>query len=1206
MGLNSTSTIKINDLLCEGTIEGLVNSEKFIYLDETPIKSTDGTRNFDTDSVNWDFRLGGATQSRLSGYLDDGTSTVTTVNAEVGSNYSETLNSTNEVSSRNYGGGQVVRQITDTDVESFHVLFSIPALFSTAQEGLAKGQLFNATVHLRVQVQPQGGSYQTVYHQDITGISTTDYDYNRNLRFITLTEVLGSTVTVTTSLPHNLTVGEDVNIKNVKSSTNTTGENNLGYNGTFNVTTIVNSKQFKYNTTDVDGIEHTVGTFTAGQLATRDSNLPRFERNDGKTNFYIYRNETISNYIEGQQDGIYHLFVLNASNQIPDQFTDLSYSQNVVDLYPQLDRDNPTDNPSASVSFAKRSPLGDVATNFLKDSLTRETTDKVLKDFGVGLRISTVGTDTNEAELTFDRAHNFGSLVEGTITGSMSGYANGTHYDVKILDTSSTPTGSNWNGATANVTVSGGAINLDGVEIVDSGAAYSAGTYYFDNTSTLGAGNNGASYVVTADGIRGNVGDVVQVTGIGTETDSYSKITQVNTTTKISIAKTGGDPLPVANQFLLHLGSPISISGTPSFSNSVTTFTTTSAHGLSKGSSFRVLDTSNNNAGDFTVKDRNSVTQFTATTTSALTSPSLIVRHGMSANNAVSDSSGENLAVRGYSFYGGDVLTLTSAVNNNPATVTLEVDLPSSGIGTMARFPLGSYIQIDNEIMRVASSTLSGSSSNKITVIRGALGSDRSAHDVNSLIRKIDPIAVEFRRPSILRASGHTFEYVGYGPGNYSTGLPQVQVKTLTEREEFLVQSQERSCGAVVYTGMNNRGDFFIGNKRVSSATGQERTFDAPVPTVTGENPSRLSVIFDEVIVKERIVVEGGKSNKILSQFDGPVTFNSTVKFNDGMLVAGTAKFTGELIFESETGDAITYTTDSLFNANAKFKDNKKILLGNGTDSSSTTVGDTELYHNASNTVMNQTGTGNLQLQHGGGTKAEITSTGTTLSGTTATNVLNASGKITGDAGVHVPDNIAITLGDSSTPDLEIKHDTSTGNAKLKHNNSAASGLYLMSNKRVEITNEDATNLGLRFNYSGNHEIELFHGGTDGTARLKTTSDGIEIGNAVSNGNINARGDITAYYTSDERLKDNITPIPDALDKVMSISGNTFDWNENTKKEGSETGVIAQEIEKLGLPDVVTTRDDEYLAVKYEKLVPLLIEAIKELKNEVDELKKGK
>jgi len=175
MGLNSTSTIKIIDLLCEGTIEGIVDSEKGIYLDETPIEASDGIRNFDTDSVSWDFRLGGATQARLDNYLDNGTSTVTTVNAEVGSNYSETLNASNEVSNRDYGQGQVVRQITDTDVESFHVLFSIPALFSTAQEGLAKGQLFNATVRLFVYVQPQGGSYQQVFHRDVIGISTTDY-----------------------------------------------------------------------------------------------------------------------------------------------------------------------------------------------------------------------------------------------------------------------------------------------------------------------------------------------------------------------------------------------------------------------------------------------------------------------------------------------------------------------------------------------------------------------------------------------------------------------------------------------------------------------------------------------------------------------------------------------------------------------------------------------------------------------------------------------------------------------------------------------------------------------------------------------------------------------------------------------------------------------------------------------------------------------
>ena len=75
---------------------------------------------------------------------------------------------------------------------------------------------------------------------------------------------------------------------------------------------------------------------------------------------------------------------------------------------------------------------------------------------------------------------------------------------------------------------------------------------------------------------------------------------------------------------------------------------------------------------------------------------------------------------------------------------------------------------------------------------------------------------------------------------------------------------------------MNNRGDFYIGNKRAISTTGEETTFDAPTPTVTGQDPSRLSVIFDEVVVKERIIIEGGKSNRVLSQFDG--LLHSTMK----------------------------------------------------------------------------------------------------------------------------------------------------------------------------------------------------------------------------------------------------------------------------------------------------------------------------------------
>ena len=115
-----------------------------------------------------------------------------------------------------------------------------------------------------------------------------------------------------------------------------------------------------------------------------------------------------------------------------------------------------------------------------------------------------------------------------------------------------------------------------------------------------------------------------------------------------------------------------------------------------------------------------------------------------------------------------------------------------------------------------------------------------------------------------------------------------------------------------------------------------------------------------------------------------------------------------------------------------------------------------------------------------------------------------------------------------------------------------------------------------------------------------TTSTGLTITGAIT-----ATGDITAFSASDVRLKTNITTIEDALNKVASINGVTFNWNdlaEDKDESIREAGVIAQEIQAV-LPEVVTQRDNGYLAVRYEKIIPLLIEAIKELKTEVENLK---
>ena len=124
------------------------------------------------------------------------------------------------------------------------------------------------------------------------------------------------------------------------------------------------------------------------------------------------------------------------------------------------------------------------------------------------------------------------------------------------------------------------------------------------------------------------------------------------------------------------------------------------------------------------------------------------------------------------------------------------------------------------------------------------------------------------------------------------------------------------------------------------------------------------------------------------------------------------------------------------------------------------------------------------------------------------------------------------------------------------------------------------------------------------------TSGSLGVGMAASStiGRIDAKNDVVAFSTSDERLKDNITPIENALNKVSQVQGIEFDWVEKEGvhgNEGHDVGVIAQEIEKV-LPEVVTTRDNGYKAVKYEKIIPLLVEAIKELQAEVQELKKYK
>lgn len=140
-----------------------------------------------------------------------------------------------------------------------------------------------------------------------------------------------------------------------------------------------------------------------------------------------------------------------------------------------------------------------------------------------------------------------------------------------------------------------------------------------------------------------------------------------------------------------------------------------------------------------------------------------------------------------------------------------------------------------------------------------------------------------------------------------------------------------------------------------------------------------------------------------------------------------------------------------------------------------------------------------------------------------------------------------------------------------------------------------------------------------GTANALNTAGNYQLGSlgvgtAASGvtGEIRTTGDVTAFFASDARLKENIRPIEGALGIVLAIGGKAFDWNEtHLQARGGEDGlfvrkadfgVIAQDVE-LVFPLAVRTRPDGFLAVDYAKLAALAFQAIAELKQEVDGLR---
>ena len=213
------------------------------------------------------------------------------------------------------------------------------------------------------------------------------------------------------------------------------------------------------------------------------------------------------------------------------------------------------------------------------------------------------------------------------------------------------------------------------------------------------------------------------------------------------------------------------------------------------------------------------------------------------------------------------------------------------------------------------------------------------------------------------------------------------------------------------------------------------------------------------------------------------------------------------------------------------------------------------------------------------------------------------------------------TVGGTMTGSIVFPDDTGPAPAKIQMG--AGSDLKMYSNglqgiieggtSAFQIYNNGATELMAQFVVDG--AVNLYH---NGTARFFTTAEGCRVSDALgvgtgttgaAAGEIRAANEITAYYSSDERLKENITTIEDALEKVNSIRGVEFDWKaDHIKSRGGEdgyfvrkhdVGILAQDVKKV-CPEVVAEREDGTLGVKYEKLIGLLVQAINELSAKVN------
>jgi len=795
----------------------------------------------------------------------------------------------------------ILRRPSDRNIEGsiYKARYVIPKDSPTLARPPIDGFIIQESNNVSGASDEEVGKYLSFDSQTLS--NTTEL---RNFKFIADAEWNSVTglATIRTEIPHNLTVGAQVEITDVLSGINTTGKPNLGFNGTFIVDSINNRKEFRVP------ITINPGDFQ-NDTSSRTRSLPKLKKKKHEGTYVLYKSEEVSSYVKNEQDGVYHLTLINSSNspQVA-PFQEIDLLQPLGNLYPEYDRDNPTSDPEPARTFAVSDPIGKVVVNDPEKSITKETIISNFVDSGVGFGItdivSTSASNATTHTLYTDEDHGLNRIIEVSVTDPGANYGTGIGatqnlYNAQLIGFAGSVTGSH---ATARVQVSA-AGSIASVKIIDGGSAYGVG----NTLSVVGIATSASGHIpgyVTVTKIYDNSGDSLTISRV---TDLYKDYNQeyridsvangntnqisVISASAVGIASTTG--IGAGNAGLAHAilnGSSFSIFAAD-FTQSlgIATFTLSDNHGIQVNDKVVVGGCTGESTiynGEHIVERVNSLNQLVLNVGVGTTAVSLggsPVLHPTTLN-----SKGGKITLGDESFSSRlsvQYENLTCSLSAAMSAVEANMNITS-----LSNFDLkiGDYLLIDDEIVRIKQTN----SGNPLQVFRGVLGTQSKTHVINSVVKRIAVRPIEFRRHSIIRASGHTFEYLGFGPGNYSTAFPDRQDRRISAAEEVISQSLQEEGGFVVYTGMNSDGDFYISNKRVITTTGEEEVFDSPRPRFRGEtrevpeNKLGLNVIAaSELNVVDSIRVDGGDDKTTISHFDGPLLINNklTVTSDKGL-----------------------------------------------------------------------------------------------------------------------------------------------------------------------------------------------------------------------------------------------------------------------------------------------------------------------------------